>query len=78
MLPVRYFVGLREGVGQDEFVEERNSAHCGNNILVDPTTKALKIAKQVLEWASEKNNQRVFNDFEERLLSELKKMFFQA
>ena len=43
------------------------------NILVDPAIKGFKIAKQVLEWALEEKSQRVFNDFKERLLSELKK-----
>ena len=82
MLPVRYFVGSRERVGRRMSSLRSAIQHILDdksfNILVDPVTEALKIAKQVLEWASEKKNQRVFNDFEGRLLSELKKCFFQA
>ena len=53
MLPVRYFVGSRERVGRrmsslrsaiQHIVDDKSF-----NILVDPATEALKIAKQVLE-----------------------------
>ena len=47
------------------------------NILVDQATKALKIAKQVLEWALEEKNQCVFNDFERDFIG-IEKIFFQA
>ena len=41
-------------------------------IPVEPAATALSTAKSILDWASKDHNRRIFDEFEESLVSELK------